>query len=98
MVEVFQLSGGVRRTYIGDSGAKYQSEDNITADMLIFDSEPLCLQGANGDGKSRNEVGEDHSGISVADSLEGNPKLCYCQSWLRLVIAGRGEAILLGKD
>jgi hypothetical protein len=63
------------RTYIGECDAKNQSEDNITANVLVLDSEPLCLQGANGDGQSKNEVEEDQRRIGIVDGFEGSPKL-----------------------
>jgi hypothetical protein len=63
------------KAYIGECDAKNQSENYITSNVLVLDSEPLCLQGANGDGQSKNKVEEDQRRIGVADGLEDSPKL-----------------------
>lgn len=86
---VFAASFWIVRTYIGDSGAKDQSEDNITAHVLVLDSKSFCLQSANGDCESKNEVEEDQPGVGVADDLEGSPKLQHCQCYPGLRIARR---------
>ena len=65
-------------TYISDSDAKNQTEDDITANVLILDSESLCLQGANSDGESGDEVEEDQSGVGIVDGFDGSPKLEHC--------------------
>jgi hypothetical protein len=88
--EAFLPSRGALRTYIGDSGAKNQSEDNITANVLILDSEPLCLQGANSDGESSNEIEKDHSGKGIANGRDGSPELQHCQNHPELAVAARG--------
>jgi hypothetical protein len=46
--------------------------------MLILDSKSLCLQGANSDGKSGDEVEEDQSGVRVVKDFDGSPKLKDC--------------------
>lgn len=91
--EAFLPSCEAQGTYIGDSDAKNQSEDNITANVLILDSEPLCLQGANSDGESSNEVEKDHGGKGIANGRDGSPELQHCQNHPELAVAARGEVL-----
>lgn len=88
---VFAASFWIARTYIGDSDAKDQSENNITAHVLVLDPKSFCLQSANGDCESKNEVEEDQRGVGVADDLEGSPELQHCQCYPDLRIARRVE-------
>jgi hypothetical protein len=91
--EAFLPSCEALGTYIGDSDTKNQSEDNITANVLILDSEPLCLQGANSDGESSNEVEKDHGRKGIANGRDGGPELQHCQNHPELAVAARGEVL-----
>lgn len=62
-------------TYISDSGTKYQPKNNITANTLVLDPESLCLQGADGDCKSGDEVQEDDGRVCITESFDGIPDL-----------------------
>ena len=91
--EAFLPSCEAQGTYIGGSDAKNQSEDNITANVLILDSEPLCLQGANSDGESSNEIEKDHSGKGIANGRDRSPELQHCQNHPELAVVARGEVL-----
>jgi hypothetical protein len=75
------ISYQTQGTYIANSDPKDQSKDDITANVLVLDAKSLCLQGANSDGESNNEVEKDQGWVSVTDGLDGKPELQLCQSF-----------------